>query len=181
MDRACWRGEMRDEPTWQKIAFWVVFALVGGLFVWLNAHATSGTEDFADSPPSLAPSTAIRLPHRRRSLRCRRPPFTGWSQFVPCAQRDPAADFGARDRLPSRRLRRLQPAHRLHPFPLVRPLAPGRRALSPLQSPRPAPPLRHLHRSHPVRHHRLAPHPLLLQVPLIRPAWMRFLGESGSV
>ena len=53
---------MRDEPTWEKIAFWVVFVLVGGLFVWVYSHATSGTETFADSPPSLAPSTAIQVP-----------------------------------------------------------------------------------------------------------------------
>ena len=48
---------MEDDPKWE-IAFWVVAALVVGLFVWGYSHATSGTEDFADSPPSLAPSAA---------------------------------------------------------------------------------------------------------------------------
>src|SRR6187397_74009 len=52
---------MQDDPKWD-IAFWVVAALVVGLFVWGYSHATSGTEGFADSPPSLAPSAAIQAP-----------------------------------------------------------------------------------------------------------------------
>src|SRR5438094_477467 len=52
---------MRDDPKWD-IAFWVVAAVVAGLFVWVYFHATSGTEDFADPPPSLAPSAAIQSP-----------------------------------------------------------------------------------------------------------------------
>jgi hypothetical protein len=52
---------MQDDLKWE-IAFWVVTALVLGLFVWVYSHATSGTEEFADPPPSLAPFAATQAP-----------------------------------------------------------------------------------------------------------------------
>jgi hypothetical protein len=90
---------MRDEPTWEKIAFWVVFALVGGLFVWLNAHATSGTEDFADSPPSLAPSTAIQAPSSSPVSEMQAPtPSPASPSLSPSPSVILPPTFGARDR-----------------------------------------------------------------------------------
>ena len=36
-------------------------ALAVGLFIWVYSHSPNGEGDFADSPPSLAPSAAIQV------------------------------------------------------------------------------------------------------------------------
>src|SRR5436190_14203034 len=50
-----WDDKRRDR------AFWGAAALAVGLFIWVYSHSPNGEGDFADSPPSLAPSAAIQV------------------------------------------------------------------------------------------------------------------------
>ena len=79
--------------------FWGAAGLAVGLFIWVYSHSPNGEGDFADSPPSLAPSAALQVASPSPvSEIAGALPFTGEPQFVPCVKRDPAGDVRARDR-----------------------------------------------------------------------------------
>ena len=50
-----WDDKRRDR------VFWGAAGLAVGLFIWVYSHSPNGEGDFADSPPSLAPSAAIQV------------------------------------------------------------------------------------------------------------------------
>src|SRR5512133_536071 len=50
-----WNDKRRDR------VFWGAAGLAVGLFIWMYSHSSNGEGDFADSPPSLAPSAAIQV------------------------------------------------------------------------------------------------------------------------
>src|SRR6476620_2192984 len=50
---------MWDERKRDRM-FWGAAVVAVGLFIWVYSHAASGEGDFADAPPSLAPSAAIQ-------------------------------------------------------------------------------------------------------------------------
>src|SRR6478735_7933588 len=52
---------MRDDTRRDRL-FWGAAALALGLFIWVYSHAASGEGDFADAPPSLAPSAVTQAP-----------------------------------------------------------------------------------------------------------------------
>src|SRR6476646_1121117 len=52
---AMWDDKRRDR------VFWGAAGLAVGLFIWVYSHSPNGEGDFADSPPSLAPSAAVQV------------------------------------------------------------------------------------------------------------------------